>query len=177
MGLTARDEGSRIETLHEEPQLAVAEIAGVMLVVWRKRATVDSVPKLDEGCRSLVARNGQFSTIHVVRGNVSLPDQETRAALQAFSERWADNVIASCVVLLGNGFWASAMRALVMTLRWGRAMQASGQAHKVHLVTDVSEAAEWLARRHSQQSAFRIEPHELERAMRQLLEARSEAQR
>jgi hypothetical protein len=177
VGLTARDEGSRIETLHKEPQLVVAEIAGIMLVVWRKRATVDSVPKLDEGCRSLVARNGQFSTIHVVRGNVSLPDQETRAALQAFSERWADKVIASCVVLLGNGFWASAMRALVMTLRWGRAMQTTSKAHKVHMATDVSEAAEWLAPRHSEQSAFGIEPHELERALRQLLEVRSESPR
>jgi hypothetical protein len=174
VGLTARDEGSRLETLYDDPQLVVAAIADIMLVLWRKRATVDSLSKVDEVCRSLVARNGRFSAIHLVRGSVSLPDQDTRAALQDFSQRWADNMIITCVVLLGNGFWVSAMRALMMTVPWGFAFHVHGKAHRVYMATDVSEAADWLAPHHSEESALGAEAQELERAMRLLLELRSQ---
>jgi len=152
--------------LYEEPGFVVGAMRDVMFVLWATRATTQTAQKLEQVGRSLIAAHGKISSIHVAMNAVPLPEAPAREALQGVTLRLGADTIAVAVVLIGHGFWASALRAFVTSLRWGG---ASLVPFKVHVCDSTLDAAVWLAPQHSAHSSLPASAEELEAGLSELL--------
>ena len=156
--------------LHAQPGFLIAAVRDVMLVFWATRATGETVQQVESASRKLIDQFGQVATIYVALHGAPLPDEGARRVLEEAASRLAKNVTAVAVVLIGHGFWASAVRAFVTSMRWGGIMT---MPYKVHVCSTLEEATRWLVPLDAARSAGAPEPAELDTALRELL-SRSE---
>jgi predicted nucleic acid-binding Zn ribbon protein len=152
--------------LHTEPGFLIAAVRDVMLVLWAVRATPDTVLELERASQALIERFGQTATIYVALRDAPLPDESTRRVLEEVASRLAKKVTAVAVVLQGHGFWASAVRAFVTSVRWGGLVT---MPYKVHVCSTTEEATRWLVPAHATRSQVAPEAAELDAALLELL--------
>lgn len=151
---------------HAQPGFLIAALHDVLLVFWDLRATTETVLELERAARKLIDQFGKSAVIHVALPGALLPETEARRALEEVASRLAKDTTAVAVVLLGHGFWASAIRALVTSVRWGGLMTAP---LNVHVCSTPEEATRWLASQHRAHGAHTPDVAELDAALQALL--------
>jgi hypothetical protein len=107
----------------------------------------------------LAARAQKFSTAHLVIKKAPLPDAELRSTYQALVRRYREHMAHSAVLLEGDGFWASAVRAFLTGVEMVDRRTRSKTFGKI------AALAEWLAPVHSVDTGEQVDPEELRLAL------------
>jgi len=88
------------------------------------------------------------SFIHVTHQDVGLPDAGARKVLARMMAEFAQVTVCVGVVLLGNGFWASAMQSLLTGMR----LIAPPRRWQMRFPAHEAVIADWVARMHTQRT-------------------------
>jgi hypothetical protein len=152
-----------ITVIDEEPgQFVFGVHRNMTLVVWKGKVTTAGVARLTAVTRKVVAQCPLgFSTIHLVCEGTALPDAETRAAVQQLMTDFAREVACVGVVVGGDGFWASALRATVTGL-W----QTVPRSFEMRVCGSCDAAATWICPRHLQRTGTALHAGALTEALR-----------
>mgnify|MGYP003471438812 CR=1 FL=1 len=133
----------------------------ITLIVWQAQPTERAVERLHAVTEK---RRKQFphgiSVIHLVKGNIALPEQATRDAFVRLM-KVTDGVLACVAVVVGGtGFWASAARSLVTGLR----VLARGE-FEMRLHGEIAEVVKWLPEKHAARTGVHVESSQLSQAL------------
>ena len=83
----------------------------VTIIVWQAQATGPAVARLTAASLPVAASHAEgISSVHIIRQGVGMPTQEARLGLVESATQVGDRLACVGVVLLGAGFWASALR-------------------------------------------------------------------
>jgi hypothetical protein len=143
----------------------------VAIFVWSDAPTVESLAGYERCCSELIAAYPDgFSAVGFLVPGGRLPTPQVREDLSRIADMLAERLAGMALVVLGTGFWASALRGLLtaihMLLRKTIPMQ---------VFSKLEDAVPWLIDRHAR-TGMSIESHELRAvldhvAARELLDA------
>jgi hypothetical protein len=130
----------------------------VVISFWFGPSTLDALATRDAKLEALCALHPQgISTIDVVLpGKFALPSPEVREELSRFVQKYAPHVVASALILLGSGFWASAVRGAVTAVT-----MLSRREQKPQIFGAPRAAADWLAPVHLERTGVAFDAEEL----------------
>jgi hypothetical protein len=141
----------------------VFELANITIVVWHGQPIEAAVECL---ARTTERRRRQYpeglSVIHLVKGDITLPDAETRQAFVRLMKSSNDVLACVAVVVGGTGFWASTARSLITGMR----VLARG-AFDMRLHGTIHEVVGWLPAKHAEKTGFVIAPAQLATSLEQ----------
>jgi hypothetical protein len=152
--------------LHTEPgQHAFYTWQNIMITCWSQRATGPAIEKVAHYREQLDRAHPEgVSVIYLIANEAGLPTPEARAGVKDLMTRFSKKRACLAILIQGEGFWASAMRAVVTGVRMlvplNFPMQIFGR---------VNELAAWLPERHAQQTGVRVAPAELGVVLERLL--------
>jgi hypothetical protein len=141
--------------LHAQPgNCAFGLWQNLLIAVWEKAGTGDTVRAL---VRVGDGVTGTYSAIHVVHDGAGLPTPEGRAALVDLLKQRTGRVACVAVVLLGHGFWASALQSLVTSIQ----LLVPKAVAKLRIFETLDEATAWLAVEHGELTGVAFDAVEL----------------
>jgi hypothetical protein len=127
----------KLEVVRASPKCALGRFGGLVLMNWRSEATHEGM-KAAVDLRNEMLTSGVFrGAVHVVEAGLPLPDESLRQAARRAIEARQDNRSAIALVILGEGFAASAIRSV------GTAIFALRGA-PTRLFASTAEAAKWM---------------------------------
>jgi hypothetical protein len=133
----------------------------ITLIVWHAQPNERAVDRLH---RVTERRRKQYpngiSTIHLVKVDISLPDQPTRDAFVRLMKSSNGALACVAVVVGGAGFWASTARSMITGMR----VLARGQ-FDMRLHGEISEVVKWLPERHAARTGVHVDAVQLGRAL------------
>lgn len=160
-----------LKTLGEMPGIYTSFLyKNVVITLWFNALTLECIPTLEMQYKRL--HEGfpmRVSEVQImVPGGTRLPSMAARAAYKRLSLTITQTVVASAVVILGEGFIASALRSLLIafTVAGSRSATFRIQASALEVVT-------WLPETHEQRTGVKIDPHELLSAIHLAMESRT----
>lgn len=157
---------------YEAGHYTIATWKGVGIVHWMAQANGAAVRRVHELFESLVdAHPRGVSFIHVVREGAGLPDPEARRALAEMMASFAGETVCVAVVLLGSGFWASALQSLLTGMR----LVAPPRPWTMKFSSRISDVSKWLPELHERRTQEALESGELHAAIELVLSCQSEA--
>jgi hypothetical protein len=146
-------------------------LQNVTIFVWRDQPTRDALLRLQQAAEPRAKQYPEgVSDVHVVVGRITLPDDSTRQALIRISKLAAPHLAAVAVVVEGTGFWASALRSLITSIR----VVLPG-TFEMALFGTTEELVRWLPDVHAKRTALHIDASELRRALEFVRENESPA--
>jgi len=131
--------------------------------VWSKRGTAIAVQTLAKTSRSF---NTKYTSVHIIKSGAALPTPEGRAALGDLLKERSGKLACITVVLLGSGFWASAVQSMITGLH-----MLTGRAMKLRICETLDEAAVWLAKEHPELTGVPVTAAELRAVFEEALAA------
>lgn len=136
---------SVLTIVDEEPgKFTFGVCKNVLVTVWRAQGTSPAMARLAVAMRKMAAEYPLgYSALQLVCGSAGLPDSEMRVALSVFIGEVPRELTCVGVIVGGDGFWASALRA-VITSFW----QAAPRKFELRICGSSEEAARWLSARH-----------------------------
>jgi hypothetical protein len=138
----------------------------VVIAIWATQATSELVAELSRIATYWAdQREGQFSTVHVIRNGSPLPNGEARAALMALIEQFGHRLACVATQIEGAGFWASAMRSLLTSLR----LIGGRTSYKARTFQTTQEIATWLAEAHVQGTGIGLDADEFKAVLAGLM--------
>jgi len=145
--------------LNSVPEVYSAYIwKNVVITLWFGAATLESCASLERGTRKQTAEHPEgLSMVNImVPGSRSLPGAAVRAELARIMREHATHAAAIAVIIPGSGFWASALRSVVVALSMlrPRDMQLS-------IFDSAPPLAEWLAPLHGARTGVQLAAAEL----------------
>jgi hypothetical protein len=163
MALTTSPE---LVLLHTEPgQHAFYTWHNIMITCWSQRATGPAIEKVAH-YRELMDREHPegVSVIYLIADQAGLPTPEARAGVKELMARFSKKRACLAILIQGEGFWASAMRAVITGVRMlvplNFPMQIFGGA---------KELVGWLPAHHARQTGVYVAPAELDVVLERLL--------
>lgn len=146
------------------PGCVMATWNNISLVIWGTQATLPLVERLTALSNELVRQHPRLSSVHVILDQAPLPSGEARAKLTKLTERFDPNLACVLTVILGSGFWNSAMRGFITGLHW-----IVSPRYKVLTCGTVKEGATWFAPLHTEHTGLAVDSAQLEQVIEQLL--------
>ncbi len=159
-------EGKRLTHAADEPGQAVAISAhvpghyvfgswrNVLVTYWLEQANGPAVKELVSACSDLVtAHPGGISIVHMVREGAGLPDAPARQALARMGDRYANETACLAIVLMGAGFWASALQSVLTGIR----LLAPPRPSIMRFSRDLNELESWFPLEHQRRSGVRLD--------------------
>ena len=149
-----------VEIVGEAPKVfRMAIVCQVAAVGWFGPVDKQSAETLAQLMRQVVMRapTERFSVVHVVNSRVGVPDAETREVLAEISRYSTVHVACALVILAGAGFWASAVRSVMTSLRVMTQGTFDLRAH-----ASIAETVAWLPAEHLKRTGVTITPLQLE---------------
>jgi hypothetical protein len=136
-------------------------LANITIIVWWSGANPAAVQRL----HLLTERRRRehptgLSAVHIVKGDLILPDQTTRDAFVKLMKDSDSAMAAVAVVIGGSGFWASAARSAITGMR-----VLSRSAFEMRLHGQIAEVLNWLPDKHAKRTGVVIDPERLRRAL------------
>lgn len=142
--------------------------SNVLIAYWQHQADGASIKHLVSVCDELVkAHPHGISIIHMVREGAGLPDAAAREGLARMGDRFAHETACLAVVLMGAGFWASALQSVITGIR----LIAPPRPSLMRFARDLDELESWFAQEHLRRSGTRLEPAKLTALLRSLCSA------
>lgn len=137
----------------EVGRYAAGTARGLIVFAWADDATVETIQFLAQLCEKQSAgRTRGFSALHVIHPGVGLPSSEVRAGLVAAMKRYSDVLARIGVVLLGAGFWASAMQSALTGIR----MLAPVGVSQLRISSSCDDVIPWLMAGHEERTGERL---------------------
>ncbi len=151
-------QSSPLTVLDAEPgHFLFAAWKNVSIFIWRAQATGMAVLRLARATDPVYAAHPEgVSNIHVVPAGTDLPTAEAQREMLALMKSRADRRACMVVVLGGSGFWASALRSFITSVRF-----VSPRSHALTILGSLEQAAFWLPRPHFERSGVWLERAEL----------------
>src|SRR3954466_3436239 len=81
--------------------------------VWSARGTAEAVGSLGRTGRTLKEK---YTSVHIIKNGAGLPTADGRAAFVELLKERTGKLACITVVLLGSGFWASAVQSMITGL-------------------------------------------------------------
>jgi hypothetical protein len=134
---------------HESHGCVLALYGDILLACWGTSTRTEHLQPLREASEEISRRYRAASSLHVIAGKVQMPDRAAREGVGNLSKQFAANSVAACVAIIGQGFWASAMRSVITGYRW---VGGTSNEIRLHICGSVEDAAQWLAPVHSSAS-------------------------
>jgi hypothetical protein len=158
---------------HVPGRYIAATVGQVITFYWSGDADRSSMKFLDQLLEKLTAGHKKpASAVHVVHERVSLPDAAVRSDLMELMQRYAPTTGCFGIVLLGAGFWASAMRSALTGVR----MLTPG-APPMKFAQSVDEVLPWFCVTHQERTDQALDAAQLSAALRYLRETAEGARR
>jgi hypothetical protein len=90
----------------------------ITIVIWLSQATGPAVLRLGKVLQSMVETHPKgISSVQIITDRAAVPTSEARKGFVDLMKQHAKQLACVAVVLLGGGFWASAMQAAVTGIR------------------------------------------------------------
>lgn len=138
---------------HVANRYAAGTARGLIVFSWVDDATPDAIQLLEQLCEKQSAgRTRCVSALHVIHPRVGLPGSEVRGALVAAMKRYANVLGSMGVVLLGAGFWASAMQSALIGIR----MLAPVGGSQLRVASSLEEIVPWIVAGHESRAGERL---------------------
>ncbi len=149
--------------LDSEPgAFAVFSYGDVSFVCWPTQATGSSVRRLAKATEDFVrACPRGCSNIHVAREGAGLPTPEARAGFVEMMHRYTDDLACIGVVLMGSGFWASALQSAIIGMR-----MLAARPFPMRIENNMASVAKWLPPIHQKRTGTSLDPTKLEEALK-----------
>ena len=161
----ASSESVRLTHLNSVPDVYSAYLwKNVAITLWFGAATTESCVSLERGCRKQAAEHPQgLSLVNImIPGGRSMPGAAVRAELSRILRDHSQHAAAIAVIIPGSGFWASALRSMVVALSMlrPRDMQLS-------IFGSAPPLVEWLLPLHAARTGVQLQAAELLAALRE----------
>ncbi|HMI85694.1 MAG TPA: hypothetical protein VK550_16465 [Polyangiaceae bacterium] len=129
----------------------------VFIGVWESQATMTAVDRM---LRATTALNDLHpmgrSTIHIVAHGAGLPTPDVRAHFVNVLKKNADKLACVAVVVVGTGFWTSALRSFVTGLRW-----LAPRSFEFRMDGSIEDVAQWLPAEHLKRTGVELDRRQL----------------
>lgn len=157
---------SRLLIDHHDPgHLAVAIVENVTLYTWRSTVTSRDADDFHERTQRIYDRYPQgVSIVHWVGSGPKLPDSKVRERLMRTMRHFASMPGVNSVILTADGFWASAVRAMISGLAMGTIALTDLQ-----ITGSVDEAMDWFPEAHRKITGVTLARANLEYALRHII--------
>jgi hypothetical protein len=137
----------------------------IMIVRWSRSGTGPAVERLTHVREKLETEHPEgLSVVHLIVDNAGLPTAEARAGVKELLARYRNQRVCLAVVVLGAGFWASAMRAAITGVR----MLIPGEL-AMSIFAELEDVAKWLPPRHQRGTGTSIAPDQLLGVLRSVM--------
>jgi hypothetical protein len=150
------------EVLDSEPGLfSVYSWLNTTIVVWPHHATGSIVDRLAQVTR-LEARehkNG-FSNFHLVKNGAGLPTPEARKGFVAMMHEHSTSLACVATVLLGTGFWVSALQSVATGMR-----MLSPRSFDHRTTNSIESTVAWVPKVHLERTGVEMDPDHLRAAL------------
>jgi hypothetical protein len=155
-------------TAHVPERFVAGTLANVVLFYWTGDGTIESVQVLERLIEQQTAGfTRKASAMHLIHQRVSLPDAQVRAGLVAAMKRAADFTGCIAIVMLGGGFWASAIQSALTGMR----MLAPTGSSTMRFGSNPAALSDWFVTEHAERTGERISEQQLLTAAEQLRSA------
>lgn len=125
----------------------------LLVASWTSQATGPAVERLTKVTREVVRECPYgFSAVHLVPVGLPIPDAEARTAFRKVLDEFAHELALVGVVVGGDGFWASALRAVVTSI-W----QGTSHPYEMRIFGTATEVVEWLPARHEKRTGVTLD--------------------
>lgn len=148
------DTNDAMKVLDLEPeQFSFGIYRNLLVAVWSAQGTAPAVARLDAVAKQVSrACPYGFSAVHLIPDGVSLPDAEARTAFRQMLQVYAAELACVAVVVGGDGFWASAFRAMVTSI-W----QGTHHQFDMRICGNAAEVVEWLPPRNEKRTGVTLD--------------------
>lgn len=153
-----------ITVLDTEPgRLGVYSWKQVCVVTWPAQGTEDLVERFRKANDRMVSTHTRIAYVHLLAPNTPLPTPGARTQLSKAMREHEELYTVSSIVLGGGGFWASALRSVVVGLQLVGATKLTINFHY-----DLPTAANWVATGHVQRGGTEFDPQQLLAVLQQI---------
>jgi hypothetical protein len=128
------------------------------VAIWTGQATGPAAELVVQTLERPEARGGRQSFVHVIHNQLPLPDAEAREVFMRTMKDYAPRLACIAIVVLGSGFWASAMRNAVIGMR-----VFAPRGFEFRVFGSCAEVVEWLPTCHQKETGVAIAPSDLSR--------------
>jgi N-acetylglucosamine kinase-like BadF-type ATPase len=126
----------------------------IIIVVWLNQATGAAVKRLIDVTQSMAdAHPDGISKVHIIFDGAGVPTSEARSGFVNLIKKFGKQLACVEVVMLGGGFWASAMRAAVTGIK-----MIAPQLFPIRIHGSLAEAAQALQTDHLKQTRVQVDP-------------------
>jgi hypothetical protein len=142
-----------VMTLDAEPgQFAFYGWNNITIIVWVVQPSAAAIERLMQvGERRGLQHPEGLSDVHLIVGQIKLPDAAARDRLLKGAKRAAPHLAAVAAVAEGQGFWLSTLRSVITGIR----VLLPG-SFALRLFVDVDELALWLPDVHEKATGVRV---------------------
>jgi hypothetical protein len=165
MEQTGNRTGRSPSVQHVSEGCVIGTLDDIVLVIWTEQPRLDQVLELRKVLDLISYRYSAGSSVHVLSDRPGLPEKRVRDEMARVTEDYADQSIASALVLNGDGFWASAMRGLATSLHF---LGTKRDRFKLRVCATVEQAAAWLVPVHNERSRRPANVEEVASALHEL---------
>jgi hypothetical protein len=136
-----------------------------MITCWSQRATGPAIEKVAQ-LREQMDRDHPegVSVVYLIANDAGLPTPEARAGVKELMARFSNKRACLAILVQGEGFWASAMRAVITGVRILVPLNFPMQ-----IFSGVNELVAWLPERHERKTGVPVSPRELGVVLERLL--------
>lgn len=132
----------------------------VVVEVWATRADGALMAEVERCIEEVCKKHPKFSVIVLVVEQAPLPTPEARAIIQRMTPRFAQNIVATGLLLESTGFWASAVLGFVTSLS---AFQNKNLRLKTFSALD--DLVPWLVGLHNAETDVKIDSIDVRRVV------------
>ena len=147
-----------LELLDSEPEVfAVYSWLNTTIVVWPRHATGPVVDRLAQVTRRKVREyKSGFSNFHLVKDGAGLPTPEAREGFVAMMHEHSGSLACVATVLLGTGFWVSALQSVTTGLR-----MLSPRSFDHRTTNSIESTIAWVPKVHLDRTGVKLDPEHL----------------
>lgn len=132
-----------------------------LIVAWPPEPDLVAVQRFKRVIETLMGEKpDKGSSVHLVAEGTAVPNGEARAALIDMMQNNTDGLECLSVVLNGHGFWASALRSVIVGMR-----MVTTRSYALAFHGDTASAAKWLAQEVRTRGGVAFDAAELARVL------------
>jgi hypothetical protein len=137
----------------------------VIVIVWGIDVTPSLIDEYSKLLTYVATTQRRFSIVHVAPTLKNLPGGELRAAFAAIAEKHVNEVLLTAVLIVGSGFWSSAVRGVITSVQ-----VLLRRKLNTRVCGSVDEVVTWLAPEHSSQTGKALDTVQLRAAIEQMID-------
>lgn len=136
----------------------------IMIVCWSKHGTGPTMQKVSRARDEMDRLHPEgVSVIYLIAHGSGLPDADARREAQNLMDRYSARRACMAVVLYGQGFWVSGMRAVITGVRL-----LTQRKFAMEIFGSEEELIAWLPARHERDTGVPVDPARLLGVLRHL---------